>query len=147
MIWKTGDDWEARYELAKQYYEAHGDLNISGDEVIQGVWMGKWLNEQKQIYWGRRPGKRLTKEQIQKLEAISFSWTNRSEQAWEEQFTEAKRYFEEHGNLQVPPGYVGRNGKKLDVWLMKQRQRERCGKMSRVQRAKMADIGFQRGME
>lgn len=142
MVWKTGDDWETRYELAKRYYEAHGDLNISGNRVMQGVWMGKWLNEQKQIYWGRRPGKCLTEEQIRKLEAISFSWSNRSEQAWEEQFAEAKRYFEEHGDLRVPPGYVGRNGKKLDVWLMKQRQRERRGEMSHAQRAKMADIGF-----
>lgn len=142
MIWRTGDTWNTRYELAKRYYEDHGDLNIPGDYVTRGIWLGKWLNEQKQIYWGRRSGKQLTAEQIGRLEALSFSWANRSEQAWEEQYAEAKHYFEEHGDLRVPPDYVGRNGKKLGVWLTKQRQRERSGKLSPAQHKRMADIGF-----
>lgn len=142
MVWEVKDAWEIRYELARRYYESHGDLNVPGDYVVQGVWLGKWLNEQKQIYLGRRPGKHLTEKQIAKLKAISFSWTACWEQAWEEQYAEVKQYFEEHGNLQVPPGYIGRNGKRLDIWLSKQRLREQKGKFTEEQRRKMEGIGF-----
>lgn len=41
MIWSTGDTWNTRYELAKRYYEAHGDLNISGDYVTGGGLAGE----------------------------------------------------------------------------------------------------------
>lgn len=29
MVWNKEYPWEERYRLAKQYYAAHGDLNIS----------------------------------------------------------------------------------------------------------------------
>lgn len=142
MVWNTGDIWETRYQLAKAYYMEHGDLNIPGNYVADGVWLGKWLNEQKQIYLGRRANKRLTEEQIHKLKAISFTSSSRSEQAWEEQYAEAKRYYEHNGNLAVPAEYVGKNGKRLDIWLMKQRKRKREGQLSDLQQQKMSDIGF-----
>ena len=142
MVWDLGDPWEVRYRLAKAYFEAHGDLNMPGDYVAEGVWLGKWLNEQKQIYLGRRPGKRLTEEQISRLEAISVSWTNRSEQSWEEQYREAKQYFEEYGNLSVPEGYLGQNGKRLDLWLKKQRSKGRKNEFTQQMREKMSDIEF-----
>ena len=142
MVWDAGDTWEIRYGLAKRYYEEHGDLNVPGDYIADGIWLGKWLNEQKQIYLGRRPGKHLTKEQIAKLEAISFSWRNRSEQVWEEQYAEAKRYFDEHGSLSVPEGYVGRNGRRLDLWVERQRARSRKGDLSRQKRERISAIGI-----
>ena len=143
MIWELGDPWEIRYRLAKAYFETHGDLHMPGDYVAEGIWLGKWLNEQKQIYLGRRPGKQLTEEQISRLEAISVSWTNSSEQSWEEQYGEAKRYFDEHGNLAMPEGYLGRNGKRLDLWVERQRFRSRRGELPRRKREKIFAIGIQ----
>ena len=142
MIWELGDPWEIRYRLAKAYFETHGDLHMPGDYVAEGIWLGKWLNEQKQIYLGRRPGKRLTEEQISRLEAISVSWADHSERAWEEQYREAKQYFEEHGNLSIPEGYVGQNGKRLDLWIEKQRFKSRKNELSQYKREKMSDIGL-----
>ena len=78
MVWEAEDPWETRYQLAKAYRAEHGDLNIPGSFVVQGIWLGKWLNEQKQVYWGRRPGKHLTGEQIARLESLSISWTPRN---------------------------------------------------------------------
>lgn len=143
MVWEPGDPWEIRYRLAKAYYEEHGDLNVPGDYVSEGIWLGKWLNEQKQIYLGRRPDRRLTEEQISRLEAISVSWINRSEQTWEEQYDEAKRYFDEHGSLAMPEGYLGRNGKRLDLWVKRQRSRSRRGELSRRKREKISALGIQ----
>ena len=81
----------------KRYYEEHGNLNIPPRYKANGIWIAKWLNEQRQIYIGNRPGKQLTKEQIECLEAIGMTWENKthvaSGHAWLEQFAEAKQYY------------------------------------------------------
>lgn len=33
---------------------------MPGNYVTDGIWLGKWLNEQQQIYLGKRKGKKLT---------------------------------------------------------------------------------------
>ena len=84
MIWKKEDPWEVRFVLAKAYYEEHGDLKIPLDYKPNGIWLNKWINEQKQIYRGNRKGKKLTENQIKRLEAIGIDWqcrSNRSELA------------------------------------------------------------------
>lgn len=48
MNWNL-DNWEFRFNLAKQYYEEHGNVNISQKEVIQGVWLGKWIVFQSKL--------------------------------------------------------------------------------------------------
>ena len=40
--------------------------------------LAKWLNEQRQIYIGNRGKKTLTKEQIERLEAIGMTWGKRT---------------------------------------------------------------------
>ncbi len=70
MIWAKPDSWEERYLLAKRYYTENGNLNVPAGYIVEGIWLNKWLNEQKQIYNGKRKGKRLTQEQILKLVTI-----------------------------------------------------------------------------
>lgn len=77
MIWKKPDPWEVRYSLARGYYEEHGDLKIPPDLKMDGIWMYKWLSEQRQIRLGNRGKKRLTKEQIDKLNSIGMTWESR----------------------------------------------------------------------
>lgn len=76
MIWKS-DAWEKRYALAQNYYEQNGNLRVPSAYRPEGIWLGKWLNEQKQIYHGKRKGKTLRPEQIAKLEAIGMVWEKR----------------------------------------------------------------------
>ncbi|RAZ36368.1 hypothetical protein DK853_48780, partial [Klebsiella oxytoca] len=54
MIWVKPDSWEVRYRLVKEYYEKYGNLNIPSKYRADGVWLAKWVNEQKQIYAGKR---------------------------------------------------------------------------------------------
>lgn len=44
-----------------------------GDKV-EGVCLNKWVNEQKQIYRGKRTGKILTEKQIRLLEENGIKW-------------------------------------------------------------------------
>ena len=73
VVLKKNDSWEERYQLAKAYYEEHGSLKVPADYKVNGIWLNKWLNEQKQIILGKRNGKTLTSEQIKRLTAIGFS--------------------------------------------------------------------------
>ena len=106
------------------------------------MWRHKWLNEQKQIYRGKRPGKTLTARQIARLEKIGMVWGTQSEHAWEERYEEAREFFQEHGNLEIPNGYVGRSGKRLDLWVERQRQKSRRGALTRRELEKIAAIGI-----
>ncbi len=47
MVWENGDPWERRFALAKEYYEKHGNLKMAADYVVEGVWLDRWLREQK----------------------------------------------------------------------------------------------------
>lgn len=66
------DPWEERFQLVKAYYDEHGSLKIPADYKVNGIWLNKWLNEQKQIILGKRNGKSLTSEQIKKLDSLGF---------------------------------------------------------------------------
>ena len=146
MIWKKPDSWELRYALAKAYYEEHGNLNIPPRYQANGIWLSKWVNEQRQIYIGNRGKKRLTEDQIARLTEIGMVWNNsaerRSREAWEARYAEAKRYFEAHGNLCVPADYVGADGKKLNPWLAVQRKNYIKGKLSADQVRRLSTIGM-----
>ena len=75
MTWeKKPDPWETRYALARSYYLEHGNLRVPADYRPDGIWLGKWINEQKQIYRGNRAGKSLSREQVQRLEQIGITW-------------------------------------------------------------------------
>ena len=78
MRWEKEDPWETRYRLAEAYYREHGDLEVPAGWVTEGIWLNKWLNEQKQIYRGKRPGKTLTAQQIARLEEIGMVWNGRA---------------------------------------------------------------------
>ena len=74
MVWQKPDPWEVRYALARAYFEKHGDLQMPAQYKADGIWLSKWLNEQRQIYIGNRPEKMLTQEQIRRLELIGMTW-------------------------------------------------------------------------
>lgn len=141
MRWEKNDPWETRYQLAKAYYSEHGDLNIPGGYVVEGIWLNKWLNEQKQIYLGKRSGKSLTDRQIAKLEKIGMSWGSQSERIWIVRYAEAKRFFIEHGNWALSDNQTS-DGKRLNNWVRMQRKAAKAGKLSQRQIQMLREIGI-----
>ena len=142
MIWEKKDSWETRYSLAKAYYDTHGNLNVPGKYIANGVWLGKWLNEQKQIYQGKRKGNQLTTDQIERLNQIGMSWECRHTTIWEERYESAKQFFETHGNLFVPENYIGTDGRNLNLWLIAQRKYRARGKLKQEQIERLSAIGM-----
>ena len=78
MVWEKDDPWETRYRLAAEYFREHGNLKVPAQYKADGVWLNKWLNEQRQVYLGKRKGKELTEEQVRRLEAIGMNWGAKS---------------------------------------------------------------------
>ena len=128
MRWELPDSWERRYELAKMYSEENGNLNVPHDYIAEGVWLGKWLDEQRMIRDGKRKGKMLTQEQIDKLDAIGMIWTNRVDAAWDETLEEAKAILAESGD--IPADVLSTRGYQLRRWLIENKRKAAKGKLS-----------------
>lgn len=109
--------WDMYYECAKKYYEENGNLNIPARYVTEeGYALGNWIFNQKSIRCGNIQGK-LSEEQVQKLDQIGMIWELYSDLNWTKNFTAAKRYYEEKGNLNVPVNYKTREGIALGNWI------------------------------
>lgn len=70
----TWDEW---YNLAVDYYKEHGNLRMPSKYEMNGYKLGNWVSNQKVAK--RHPGghRRITPEQIGKLEAIGIEWETR----------------------------------------------------------------------
>lgn len=75
--------WEQAFAAAKEA-AAKGDINElpRGFTTEAGFGLGRWLELQRQIQAGEKPG-RLTAEQAARLEKLGIAWKQRMEQAWE----------------------------------------------------------------
>ena len=36
---EKSDSWEEKYQLAKAYYDEHGNIQMPGNTVVNGVWL------------------------------------------------------------------------------------------------------------
>lgn len=68
MKWEKPDSWQLRYDIVRRYYEEHGDIKISQAVVIDSVWIGKWLSEQ------RKKKEKLSPNQIRFLDELGMKW-------------------------------------------------------------------------
>ena len=146
MVWEKPDSWEIRYVLAKQYFEKHGDLNIPSNYKVDGIWLAKWINEQRQIYIGNRGNKRLTEDQVRRLEAIGMTWENRNhvlqDDAWHSQYRAVQAFYEICGHLNIPSEYDGGKGKNLTKWITRQRAARVAGKLTDEQITLLDALGM-----
>ena len=128
MIWDKYDPWQERYDLAKQYQEEHGNLDVPlSYKTENGIWLGSWLYRQRQYrrtgdprlaeHHRRELDELLKNEKPRKQAAVRRGKESLREKNWERNFQEACRYAEEHGNLLVPSNYVSAGGFRLGVWM------------------------------
>ncbi|MBQ8076563.1 MAG: Helicase associated domain protein [Oscillospiraceae bacterium] len=136
------NDWDACFSYVQAYYRKHGNIEFPPDYTVDGIWLDKWLNEQKQILLGNRPGKELTLEQREKLSSVSFTIESKLDRRWGKNYSSAKEYYLEHGNLKVPTDYISQNGTKLAIWLNNQMTAFRKGRMPESRRELLSQIGF-----
>lgn len=134
--------WEVLCQAAADAAAKEGTLELPRSYTIHsGVPVGKWLELQRQVQAGQRPG-RLTAEQAAKLEKLGIRWNHRLEAAWEKGFASAQKYRTEHGDLLVPMRYRDKNDFALGEWIVYNRQRYLGGNLTQNRIERLEAIGM-----
>ena len=142
-VWSKDDPWLEKYELAKQYYDDHGNANLPANYVVNGIWLARWLSEQVLRLHGKRAGKKLTEEQTQLLAAIGVKVDEtRHDILWKTHYDEAAAFYKAHGHLRVPRDYVDAGGYKLAPWILRQRGYYHSGKLTENEIRMLEEIGM-----
>ncbi|MBQ3474693.1 MAG: Helicase associated domain protein [Bacilli bacterium] len=131
------DQWMEKYNLAKNYYEHYGNLEIPSNFTTldginydeKGIRLGHWIKRQREAFSSRRQDYNLTPERIKLLEKISMRFEMLDKKLdWMEKYNLAKAYYEHYGNLSVPNHFKTKNGYeydedgfKLSSWIDNQR--------------------------
>lgn len=72
---KTARQWNEKYELAKNYYEIHGDLNVPLSYCVNDVKLGRWIsNIRSKRKHPESNGMALSQERIRQLDNIGMNW-------------------------------------------------------------------------
>ena len=72
---KTARQWNEKYELAKEYYELNGNLNIPLSYSVNGVKLGRWIsNIRSKRKHPQSNGMALNDERIRQLDVIGMDW-------------------------------------------------------------------------
>lgn len=124
--------WEHYYEAAEIYYKQNGNLDIPNAYVTEnGLTLGMWLLTQRRVYAGKITGC-LSKEQIQKLEAIGMQWENRNDRKFYQGCTALKEYREQNGNTDVNIRFVTEDGFALGRWVSNLRMAYKEGTLDKT---------------
>lgn len=152
--------WEKRFALVKKYYDEHGNSNIPANYIENGIWVGRWVAEQKKklrnMNIGQANAAGILPWQKAKLESVGISGdSSKFDSMWNSQYEEAKAFYETNINknenagkynaatsLTVPKQYVTKSGKNLNLWLQNQRSSYRHGKLNAKQIQLLEDIGM-----
>ncbi len=143
-------EWDRQYELARAYYEHHGDLMIprafkTNDGYTYDekgtVNLGSWLGTQRKGYDS------LSDEKKKKLEQIGFV-RNTLDYEWDRKYELAQAYYEHHGDLMIPNRFKTNDGYTYDekgtvnlgIWLVTQRQN--YDSLSEEKKKKLEQIGM-----
>ena len=132
------DNWDEFFKLAKNYYIKYGNLLIPTDYIINDkINLGRWICTQRNNYKKNK----LASDKVEKLEKIGMVW-NPFDLKWNEFYEEAKKYFEENGNLLIPAKYVTKNKKSLGYWISSQRINYKKNKISKEKIELLEKIGM-----
>ena len=136
---KSESNFERKYQIAREYYKEHGNLEMPSTFVYKGENLGKWLNELR-LARKNTGSQNLTKEKVQKLDQIGMVWEKKD--SWEYRCRLAKEYFKKHGNLEISQQYVTEDGIWLGKWLYIQRTHYRKGVLEDWKKEELDKLGM-----
>lgn len=139
-VGKTELRWNKNYELAKKYYEYHGNLSIKNTFITingyeydsRGTPLGLWIYTQRKKYHNGT----LDDVKIRLLESIGMVWSAKPdyEEEWDKKYALAQLYYSHHGNLDMKKDFKTKNGFDYDPlgvalgeWIVAQRMAYKKG--------------------
>lgn len=87
--------WQNMYTKLTAHHKTHGHLNVPSNTSL-----GQWLVRQRYLY--RLNDESLSKERVEKLNALGISWETRYEVLWDQRIEELKDFKKLHGHCMVP---------------------------------------------
>ena len=131
MTWSAvSTKWEKNYTEASKYYEENGNLLVPATyKTADGFALGSWIRNLRRARYGLDDTKQLTAGQISRLDAIGMCWGDFNDNQWMASYADAKAYYCQYGDLNVPTQYVAPDGVALGKWIA--RQRYACEKPER----------------
>lgn len=134
------EDW---YEIAKKYYEEHGDLlvpRIYEDE--EGHKLGRWIERLRAFHNGNPKIKvALTQTGIVMLEKIGMVCKLESRYPWPEWYLQCRLYYAANGDLLVPKMYKNKQYA-LGNWIGEQRKKYKKGTLKPEQIEALEKVGM-----
>ena len=145
FVWEAPtpeENWEKYYTIAVAYFKEFGNLDVKRRTEYMGVPLGAWLQTQRKIRLGGKEGQTLTDEQILRLDAIGMRWHSIKDARWLENLNDVLQYYSEYENLDVSYAYISPNGNRIAVWLKKQKDNYKAGKLTDIQLQQLETVGF-----
>lgn len=119
--------WDRKYNVAKEYYERYGDIDVPRRFQMQGFDLGYWIVVQRKLYAQNK----LSDDCIQKLNEIGMIWDSDSNE-WDRCYNIAKKFYEDNGHISIPKDYV-ENGQHVGAWLQYVKREYNKGTLSQAQ--------------
>ncbi len=128
--------WEDKYEIARSYYQEHGNLLVPDKHIYGGINLGNWIYLQRKAY---KDGK-LQENRISMLMQIGMVWDVLSDK-WAQMYEVAALYYRETGSLLVNTHALF-HGEQLGKWVSYHRMLYAEGKLSQERVSKLEQIGM-----
>ncbi|MFI3163971.1 MAG: Helicase associated domain protein [Bacillota bacterium] len=132
--------WMAKFEMAKAYFEKHGNLAISNSQAEADKQLSNlniWLNRQRLKYKTHR----LLKDEFEKLNKIGMVWE--LQDSWQSAFNEAEKFYQTNGHLDIPATFVTENGTQLGNWYRGIKSAYQSGNLSKERITGLEQISMQ----
>mmetsp|Transcript_15872 Transcript_15872/g.23740 ORF Transcript_15872/g.23740 Transcript_15872/m.23740 type:complete len:308 (+) Transcript_15872:117-1040(+) len=110
--------WQKMYSELTKFHATNGHCRVPSTSTL-----GQWVVRQRFLYRqypNRTANSSLTPERISELNKLSFPWTTRSEQLWQERINDLMEYKRKHGDCMVPRKYPP--NEQLAAWVATQRK-------------------------
>lgn len=132
VVWRKTRTFDEAYEIAKEYYEMYGNLNVPYNyKTEDGFNLGGWIVNLR----SRRKKGLLSADKIARLDKIGMVW--QVAQTFFESFELLKKYYNYYGNIDLENGFktldginYNPEGFNLKKWLDNQRGSYHRGELS-----------------
>jgi superfamily II DNA or RNA helicase len=143
MRWESSKElnWEKNFDVAKRYYQEHGNLLVPIDDKTGGISLGRWIAQLRHYRKNHIRSVYLMPERMKALDEIGMVW-DVHEYLWEQNFKAATKYYRENGNLEVPSAYIDEDGVRLGAWLFSIKTAKKQGELSKEQEERLQEIGM-----
>jgi superfamily II DNA or RNA helicase len=127
ILERLGLTWDMYYGSLRIYHKKEGHCRVSQQYESKGLKLGLWVSNQRQ----RK--ELLEPDQINRLDALGFSWDPQAEQ-WELGFAALCDFKKREGHCRVS------ERQKLGQWVKRQRQRK--SQLTQEQMLRLNKLGF-----